>query len=286
MRYSNIYLLSAIIFLFVITPSRANTMQEKLKELENSVGGRIGISAINLENNTRLEYRSDERFPLCSTAKLMVVSAILKQSINNTAFLQQKILYRKQDITTYSPVTEKHIKDGMTISELCAAAITQTDNTAMNLLMKNLGGPSAVTAFARSIGDNTFRLDRWETQLNSAIPGDLRDTSTPTAMEKSLQQLTIGNALPLSQQKQLQTWLKNSVTGNSRIRAGVPKDWIVGDKTGGGEYGTTNDIGIIWPPKSAPIIVAIYFTQNKKAAPARDDVIASATRILMNAFKD
>mgnify|MGYP003512876270 FL=1 len=182
----------------------------------------------------------------------------------------------------YSPITEKHLADGMTIFNLCAAAITQSDNTAMNLLIKKLGGLEAVTAFARSIGDNTFRLDRWEPKLNSAIPGDLRDTSTPAAMERSLQQLALSDALALPQRKQLQTWLKSNVTGNYRIRAGLPKAWIVGDKTGTGDYGTTNDIGIIWPPKRSPIVVAIYFTQNKKNAVKREDIIASVTHLLIS----
>ena len=260
------------------------SIQKKLAELEASSGERIGVSAINTATNTRIQYRAKERFPFCSTSKVMGVSAILKQSMADSHFLQQKVTYKKEDLVAYSPITKKHLADGMTISELCAAAITQSDNTAMNLLIKKLGGPEAVTAFAHSIGDHTFRLDRWEPQLNSAIPDDLRDTSTPAAMEKSLQQLALGDALALPQREQLQAWLKSNTTGNSRIRAGLPKGWVVGDKTGTGDYGTTNDIGIIWPPKCSSIVVAIYFTQNKKNVAPRDDVIASITRILINDF--
>jgi len=265
-------------------PMKPATIQEKLAQLEVSVGGRIGISAINTANNTQLQYRAEERFPFCSTAKVMVVSAILKQSMTDSHFLQQKIMYKKEDLVVYSPITEKHLDEGMTISELGAATMTQSDNTAMNLLVKKLGGLKTITTFAHSIGDNAFRLDRWEPELNSAIPGDLRDTTTPAAMEKSLQQLAFGNALASPQREQLQTWLKNNTTGNFRIRAGVPKDWLVGDKTGTGDYGTTNDIGIIWPPKCSPIVVAIYFTQSKKEATPRNDVIASAMQMLINEF--
>jgi beta-lactamase class A len=267
-----------------IEPVKPYPFQEKLAELETSSGGRLGISAINTANNTRLQYRAEERFPVCSTSKMMGVAAILKQSRTKTDLLQEKINYKKEDLVVYSPVTEKHISDGMKISELCEAAISTSDNTAINLLMNKLGGPSAVTSFARSIGDNTFRLDRKEPELNSAIPDDLRDTSTPLAMEKSLQQIVLGDTLALPQRELMQTWLKGSITGNSQIRAGVAKEWIVGDKTGKGDYGTTNDIGIIWPTKCPPIVVAIYFTQNKKDAAYRDDVIASATRIMINAF--
>ncbi len=125
----------------------------------------------------------------------MAVSAILKHSMTDSNLLQQRIIYKKEDLVDYSPITEKHSTNGMTISDLCAAAMLKSDNTAMNLLIKKLGGIQAVTLFARSIGDKTFRLDRLEPELNSAIPNDPRDTSTPETMEKSLYQLSIGNAL-------------------------------------------------------------------------------------------
>lgn len=264
------------------------SVQRQLAELENASGGRIGISAIDTNNNVQIQYRAEKRFPLCSTFKIMLVSAILKQSMTNSHFLQQKIFYTRKDILAagYAPITEKHIAGGMSIAELCAAAIDYSDNAAANFLMKKLGGPNAVTAFARSIGDTTFRLDRWEPALNTAIPGDLRDTSTPLAMQHSLQQLALGKALAKPQREQLLAWLKGNTTGNLRIRAGVPKGWVVADKTGSGDYGTTNDIGIIWPPKCHPIVLAIYFTQKKKDAVPRDDVIASATRIVVDAFAE
>lgn len=290
------FLLAAVVLSFVSVyiplyaadtrSTKSTSLQEQLSALEISSGGRIGISAINTANDTRLQYRGEERFPICSTFKMMGVAAILKESMKNSQLLQQKVNYKKEDLVVYSPLTEKHLTDGMTVSELCAATITLSDNTAMNLLMKKLGGPKAVTAFARSIGDNTFRLDRWEPELNTALPGDLRDTSTPAAMAKSLQRLGLGDALSVPQRKQLQIWLKNNTTGDSRIRAGVPKGWLVGDKTGTGDYGTTNDIGIIWPSKCPPIVVTIYFTQNKKDAAPQNDVIASATRIVINAFAE
>jgi beta-lactamase class A len=263
------------------TPS---PIQEKLAALEVSSGGRLGVTAINTANNTRIEYRGNERFPFCSTFKVMGVSAILKQSMTNKNLLQDRITYTAGDVVTYSPVTEKHIDSGMTVSELCAAAMTYTDNTAINLLMKKIGGLDVVNAFARSIGDSTFRLDRWEPNLNTAIPGDSRDTTTPAAMAGSLQKLALGNALAAPQREQLQTWLKDNTTGNARIRAGVPKGWLVGDKTGSGDYGTTNDVGIIWPPNCQPIVLAVYFTQPQQNATPRNEVIASATRLAIEEF--
>lgn len=185
----------------------------------------------------------------------------------------------------WSPVTEKNLASGMSISELCAATIMYSDNTAINLLMKKLGGPSAVTAFARSIGNSTFQLDNWEPELNSN-PNKLRDIATPEAMGNSLRRLALGNTLGLQQREQLLYWLKANTTGGAKIRAGVPKGWIVGDKTGtGGSYGVTNDIAIIWPPKASPIIMAIYFvTNDKNDTQHYDNVIASASRIIISSL--
>lgn len=260
------------------------SIQKQFNTLENSAGGRIGISAIDTNNNQKIQFRSDERFAFCSTFKVMAVSAILNKSMKEKNFLDKKINYSQKDMVSYSPVTEKHIADGMTIADLSAAAITMSDNTAVNLLMKQIGGPSAVTRFARSIGDKEFTLNRWEPELNTAIPGDKRDTTTPDAMQNSLQHLVLGNTLSAMQRDQLQLWLKSNTTGNERIRVAIPSGWVVGDKTGTGDYGTTNDIAVIWPPKCSPVVMVVYYTQNKKDAAPKSDVIASAARIVMNEF--
>jgi beta-lactamase class A len=286
MKIKNIFIVLCLLFINSLSfaaDSKAS-FQEKLAALEASTNGRIGVSAINTGDNSRLQYRSEERFPFCSTSKVIGISAVLKQSMKHPNLLQQKITYKKEDLTSNSPITEKHLADGMTVGSLCAAAITYSDNGAINILMDKFGGPETITAFARSIGDKAFRLDRREPELNSAIPGDLRDTTTPAAMGKSLQQLVLGNTLGQSQRIQLQTWLQDNTTGDARIRASIPKGWIVGDKTGTGDYGTTNDIAVIWPSKGAPIVMVIYFTQNQKDAAPREDVIAAATRIVLDEF--
>lgn len=258
---------------------------DSLAMLRNSFDGSIGIYAVNTANHSTIQYHADKRFPIQSTFKVMAVSAILKQSMTDNHLLTQIITYKKEDLVFWSPITEKHVADGMTISDLCSAAMMYSDNTATNLLVKKLGGPEAVTAFARSIGDSTFRVDGWEPELNSN-PNNLQDTSTPAAMEKSLKKLTLGNVLGSAQREQLVTWMKGNTTGDTRIRAGVPKGWTVADKTGAGSYGTSNDIGIIWSPKCAPIFVSLYSIQNKKDATRRDDVIAKATTIVINSFAE
>ncbi|MFC5473386.1 class A beta-lactamase [Paraherbaspirillum soli] len=258
--------------------------QARLKALETASAGRLGVAALNLADGAQLNYRADERFPFCSTFKALVASAILERSSRDSTLLERRIKYPQSDLVAYSPITEKHVADGMTVSELCAAALQYSDNTAGNLLIKMLGGPAGVTAFARSIGDNEFRLDRWETELNTAIPGDPRDTSTPLAMARSLQRLALGDALPAPQREQLQRWMRGNTTGAARIRAGVPASWQVGDKTGTGDYGTTNDIAVLWPPGKAPMVLAIYFTQHQQDAKSRSEVLASAARIVVEAF--
>ena len=252
--------------------------------LERAAGGRLGVCAIDTASGRRALHRADERFPFCSTFKAMLGAAVLAQSIERPGLLQQRVMYGQADLVNYSPVSGKHVGTGMTVAQLCEAAIQYSDNSAANLAMKLIGGPSAVTAYARSIGDGAFRLDRWETELNTALPGDVRDTTTPAAMAASLRVLTLGDALPPAQRAQLVAWLRGNKVGDKRIRAGVPAGSQVADKTGTGDYGTTNDAGVIWLPSRAPIVLAVYYTQARADAKAKDDVIAAAARIAVATF--
>ena len=256
--------------------------RDKLGQLETTSGGRLGVCAIDTGSGVTITHRADERFPMCSTFKVMAAGAVLAQSERTAHLLQQRIHYRADELVSYSPITEKHIGDGMTVSALCAAALQYSDNTAGNQLIKLLGGPTGVTAYARSIGDSEFRLDRWETALNSAIPNDPRDTTTPSAMAHSLQTLVLGNALSEPQRKQLEDWLRGNTTGGKRIRAALAADWRTGDKTGSGNYGTTNDIAVFWPPERKPVVLAIYYTQDDPKVKWRDDVLVAATRIVLS----
>ncbi|MYM94099.1 class A beta-lactamase [Duganella vulcania] len=253
-----------------------------LAKLEADSGGRLGVAAMNTTDGRRLLHRADERFPFCSTFKMMLSAAVLAKG---PALLKKRVRYSKADMVTYSPVTEKHIGQGMTVAALCEATIQTSDNTAANLLMKQIGGPAAVTAFARSIGDMEFRLDRMETELNTALPGDPRDTTTPASMVESLHKLVLGDGLGTAQRKQLKDWMLGNTTGDTRIRAGVPPGSQVADKTGTGDYGTTNDIGVIWQPGKAPVALVVYFTQPGKDDKARSEIIAEATKIVVEAFR-
>lgn len=285
-------LLLVTVFSFVTVSVFANTQsvnsiqsQEKLKNIEESFGGKIGIYAVNTNNNEIIAYRADERFPVQSTMKLIGVAALLKKSQNNKNSLQQKVSYSKNDLIPWRPITGIYVNNGMTLEALAEAAMSYSDNTAINLIMKKLGGPKTVTDFASSIGNKSFNVSHYDGELNSD-PNNAEDTATPKDMAMSVQKLTLGNILLPSQRTQLVTWMRNNTTGNKRIRAGVPIGWTVAEKTGGGfgGYGIANDIGILWSPLSKPIVLAIYTVQNNKNAKNRDDIVAATTTIVMDEF--
>jgi beta-lactamase class A len=263
---------------------KAGPAPERLAALETASNGRLGVAAIDTAGGARILYRAQERFPLCSTFKVVAVSAVLKRASAQHGLLHQRVAYAKEDLVAYSPITSAHAGTGLTVGELCAAALEYSDNTAANLLLRLLGGPAAVTAYARSLGDGDLRLDRWETELNTAIPGDDRDTTTPAAMAATLRALTLGEALEAGQRDRLVAWMRGNTTGAARIRAGVPEGWTVADKTGTGEHGATNDVGVVWPPSRPPIVLAIYFTQREQDARAQNEVVAAATRIVIQSF--
>ncbi|MGV3278127.1 class A beta-lactamase [Rickettsiales bacterium LUAb2] len=283
-----IYSIALIIIILPVKNYSEGNFYKQLSNLEHQFGGQIGVYALNTNNNNELEFNADQNFPFLSTYKIIVAAAILKQSMINPKLLNERLYYTEKDVkdSGYAPVTKKHIKDGMTISELCAAAVSYSDNTASNLLVKKLGGIGVINKFALSINNKNFRLDRIEPNLNTSIPGDIRDTSTPKAMAKSLYVLLISDKVLGNKQKiQLENWLKNTVTGADRIRSGIPADWVVGDKTGTGSYGTTADIGIVWPNEQKSLIIAIYYTQDKKDAKANSKVIAEVTKLIIQNFK-
>jgi beta-lactamase class A len=253
----------------------------RVTAIETRIGGRIGVAALDTSNSKRMDYRADERFPMCSTFKFLAAAAVLKRVDEKQAKLDRFVSYGAKDILEYAPVTKEHLKDGgMSLGALCAAAIEQSDNTAGNLLLDAIGGPSGLTNFLRGLGDNMTRLDRKEPELNSAIPGDERDTTTPAAMCSDMRRLLLGDALSESSRHQLEGWLQHNETGGPVIRAGVPTNWIVGDKTGRCENGATNDIAIMRPPDHAPILLAIYFVGSTATANDRAAAIAEVAKIV------
>src|SRR5437773_4214564 len=258
-----------------------NDAATRIAAIEARIGGRIGVAALDTGNSKHVEHRADERFPMCSTFKFLAAAAVLKRVDEKKEKLERFVPYGAKEILEYAPVTKEHLKDGgMTLGALCAAAIEQSDNTAGNLLLDAIGGPIGLTNFARAIGDKVTRLDRKEPELNSAIADDERDTTTPAAMLADMFQIVLGNTLSPSSRHQLEQWLQANETGASMIRAGVPTSWIIGDKTGRGANGATNDIAIMRPPGRAPILLVIYSAGSTATANDRAAVLAEAAKIV------
>jgi beta-lactamase class A len=265
------------------TPGSTSDFPNRILSIEQRTGTRIGVAALDTGSGKRLDYRSEERFPMCSTFKFLAAAAVLKRVDDGQEKLDRFIPYGAKDILEYAPVTKAHLNDGgMTLGALCAAAIQQSDNTAGNLLLDTIGGPAGLTNFARSFGDETTRLDRKEPDLNSVGPGDERDTTTPAEMRADMQRLLLGNVLSESSRHQLEDWLRHNEAGTLMVRAGVPKTWTVGDKTGRCGNGATNDVAFIRPPGGAPILVAIYSIGSTSAsADDRAATVAEAARAVV-----
>ena len=213
-------------------------MESRIAAIEARVGGRLGVAVRDAGSGLSFAYRGAERFPLCSTFKLLLTAAVLLRVDQEHERLSRVIRYGEAQLLEYAPVTRARVAEGgLSIGDLCAAAMTFSDNTAANLLLESIGGPVGLTRYLRSWGDSQTRLDRNEPTLNEALPGDLRDTTTPAAMLGDLETLLLGAALLPSSRDQLAGWLVANTTGHARLRAGFPATWRVGDKTGTGEHG-------------------------------------------------
>ncbi len=276
------------IFVLLLATNAANAQRDaadQIAAIEARLGGRIGVAGLDTGNGKRIDYRAEERFPLCSTFKFLAAAAVLKRVDEKKDKLDRFVSYDAKDILEYAPVTKAHLGNGgMTLDALCAAAIEQSDNTGGNLLLEAIGGPVGLTNFARDLGDRMTRLDRKEPELNSAIPGDDRDTTTPASMLGDIRQLLVGNTLSASSRQQLQEWLQANETGAAMIRVGIPTNWIVGDKTGRGANGATNDVAIVHPPDRAPIVLAIYCVGSTASANDRAAAVAEAAKVVAESF--
>jgi beta-lactamase class A len=255
-----------------------------LAKIESESGGRLGVAVLDTGSGTLAGHRIDERFPMCSTFKALAAAAILARVDAGKEQLSRRIRVEQKDVLAYAPVTKQHVGQEMSVAELCDAAVTLSDNTAANLLLASMGGPPAITVLARALGDDLTRLDRIETELNEGTPGDPRDTTTPAAMAKNLKALTLGTALSASSRDQLIAWLVGCKTGDAKLRAGLPKGWRVGDKTGSGGHGSNNDVAVIWPEGRAPVIVTSYLTETSGTDDQRNAAHAAVGRAVAAAI--
>lgn len=275
---------AALLPLLAMAPVHADesgAINAAMAKLEQQFGGHIGMVAIDTGSGKRIGFRADERFPMCSSFKMVLAAAVLKKSVDTPGLMQKKIAISAADMLQHAPITTKHLGGTLPVEALCEAAVSYSDNPAANLLLKEISGPAGLTAFARSIGDKELRSDRYELELNAAVPGDLRDTTTPAAMAGTVQALVLGKALPPAQQQLLKDWMLRNTTGDAKIRAGVPAKWVVAEKTGNcGRYGASNDSGVLYPPGRAPIVLAIYTSRPRQEDQGSDAIIAAVAKLV------
>ncbi|MEY9870417.1 beta-lactamase class A [Peribacillus sp. B2I2] len=260
------------------------TTIDKFEQLEKEYDARLGVYAIDTGTKETVEFRENERFAYTSTFKALAAAVLLKQ--NPISMLEEIRTFTNEDIVTYSPITEDFVNKGMSLGKIAEAAMQYSDNTAGNLLFEELGGPDGFEKALRESGDTITMADRIEPDLNEAIPGESRDTSTPKALATTLEVFGISEYLPTDKQEIFTNWLKGNTTGDSLIRAGVPESWEVGDKSGAGGYGTRNDIAIVWPPNREPIIIAIMSSRNEEKASFNDELIAKAAKVIAQAYSN
>lgn len=261
----------------------------QIAALEASLGGRIGVSALDSGSGRRIDHRGDERFAMCSTFKWLLVATVLARTDEGALALSQSISYTADDLPSHSPITRVHLGQGaMDVEALCTAAVEESDNGAANLLLRTIGGPASVTEYARSIGDPLTRLDRTELSLNENRPGDQRDTTTPNAAVADLHRVLLADALRPRSRERLIGWMRNCQTGLDRLRAGLPPGWVVADKTGTGTgTGATsaaNDIAVAWPPGHPPIVIASYISGSLAPLEKQSAAHARIGRIVGTAF--
>lgn len=277
-------LLALSLALGVAGGAQARSAEASLKAIQKRIGGRLGVHVLDSQSGKRFGIDENSRYAMASTFKLALAAAVLWQ-IDRGAFGPERALaISKQNVLPTSPVVEARLAAGatsMTIRELCTAIITQSDNAAANLLLAGIGGPQALTTFFRSsVGDKVTRFDRMELDLNTNLPGDPQDTTTPRAMVDSMLRLFTQDVLSLAARAMLIDWLGQSRTGLARVRAGLPPGWQSGDKTGTGENGAVNDLAIVYPPGRRPIFVAVYMSESKLAKPALEAAHADIGRIV------
>jgi beta-lactamase class A len=271
----------------VFASKPSSDLSSRINELEHASGGRLGVAALDTQTGRRFAWRGDERFRMCSTVKMPLSAAILRRVDQGRERLDRRVTYGRDVLMGNSPVTEKHVEDGLTIGALCEATITTSDNAACNLLFEALtgggGGPAALTRFLRAIGDQTTRSDRLEMALNTGAPDDPRDTTTPTAILATWKTLLLDDALSPASRQRLADWVIANKTGDKRLRAGLPKGWRIGDKTGNNGKDTTNDIAIAWPPGRKPILLACFHDRGSADDDARSAVHAQVARAVVAA---
>jgi len=262
-------------------PLLAEEAPPALETYERESGGRVGFYAENVATGKKLAWRGDERFVMCSTFKASLAACVLARVDRGEDQLAAMIAYGKADLLDYAPVAKENLAKGaMSVGDMCKASVEVSDNTCANLLLARIGGPATLTAFWRSIGDTTSRLDHNEPELNRSPPGDPHDTTTPAAMVGNFRRLALGETLSAASRAQLTDWMVNCKTGAKRLRAGLPGTWKIGYKTGNNGKDASGDIVVAWPKPDTPILITAYTQGGTPNAAQIDAVFASIGRMV------
>lgn len=263
------------------------TISQQISDLEKQHNAFVGLYGFDPASGRTVAHRDSDPFAMCSTFKAYLAASVLQKAQRGELALSDTCFIAPDKVVGYSPVIGPRAGSAVPLADLCEAALQQSDNTAANALLTVIGGPPAITEFARSIGDERTRLDRWETELNSAIPGDLRDTSTPQALGQGFRKLLTGTTvLDDSHRAQLETWMRGNLTSARSIRAGLPSGWTSADKTGTGDYGSTNDIGVLYGPNGQQVLLAVMTRSqsNDPNAQSLQPLIADVTKLALPAL--
>ncbi|MDB5516628.1 MAG: beta-lactamase [Tardiphaga sp.] len=269
----------------VIRPVFAQAATPAFEAYEHETGGRIGVHAENLATGAKIAWRADERFVMCSTFKASLAAFVLARADRGEERLDRMIGYGPQDLLDYAPAARQNLAKGaMSVSDMCEAIVELSDNTCANLLLAEVGGPAALTGFWRATGDAISRLDHNEPELNRSPPGDPHDTTTPAAMAANLRRFVLDEVLSAASRQRLTGWMLNCKTGNNRLRAGLPKNWKIGDKTGNNGKDAAGDIAVAWPRLDAPILISVYTQGGTPTAVQLEAVFAEIGRMVGKSF--
>jgi beta-lactamase class A len=270
---------------FAAWPALAEEAPSALAAYERDTGGRIGLHAENVATGAKLAWRADERFVMCSTFKASLAAYVLARVDRGEDRLEEMVPYGAKDLLEYAPIARKNFdknldKGAMSVAAMGEAIVELSDNTCANVLLARVGGPAALTAFWRSIGDTISQLDHNEPELNRSPPGDPLDATTPAAMASNLRRLVLGDVLSPASRDRLTGWMVDCKTGDKRLRGGLPKDWKVADKTGNNGSDATGDLAVAWPPSGGPIAICTYTQGGSPTAPQLEKVYAEIGRMV------
>ena len=290
MRFSNVFNLHTFsLIIFTSIPSVAishdyTPVEKEIKFIEKNLSAHIGVAVLNTKTGDHWHYKGNERVPLASTFKTIACAKLLHDAESDKALLGRTVLVKSEELVTYSPITEKYVGQEIKLKDACAATMQTSDNTAANIIINAVAGTQGITDFIRSIGDDVTRLDRFEPELNEALLNDIRDTTTPNAITKTINTLLFGSVLSKPSQQQLKEWMvNNQVTGNL-LRSVLPEDWKIADRSGAGGFGTRSITAVVWGEAQSPLIISIYIAQTEASFSERNEALVRIGQSIFNSY--